>query len=122
MANEIVQNKAFTMLYNAMMESYESIAAADRYNNVHDSDDEYEFVDSDNEDMDNGSKASMEEQSMNNMNTDEIPEDSFLDCISSNSLMLLQKTAQTTERSKLSTNIIAAIELMAFFVILWCKS
>ncbi len=51
---------------------------------------------------------------MNNMNTDEIAENSFLeDCISSNSLMLLQKTAETTERFELSTNIIAAIEPMA---------
>ncbi len=56
MANEIVQNEAFTMLYDAMMESYDSIAVADRYNNVHDSDDEYEFVNSDKEDMDNCSK------------------------------------------------------------------
>jgi len=110
MANEIVQNEAFTMLYDAMMENYESIAVADRYDNVHDSDDEYDFFDNDNEDMDNSSKASMEEQSMNNMNTDEIPEVTFLDHISSNSLILLQKTAETTERSKL---IIAAFELMA---------
>jgi len=63
MANEIVQNKAFTMLYKDMMENYESIAVADRYDNVHDSDNGYEFVDNDNEDMDNNSKASMEEQS-----------------------------------------------------------
>jgi len=47
------------------------------------------------------------------MNIDETPEDSFLDHISSNSLMLIQKTAETIERSKQSINIIAAIELMA---------
>jgi len=112
MANEIAHNKAFTMIYDAMMENYESFAVADRYDNVLDSDNDY-FVDNDNEDMDNISKCAMEEQSMNNMNTDEIPDDTILDRISSNSLMLLQKTAETTERSKLSTNIIAAIELMA---------
>jgi len=95
-----------------MMENYESFAVADRYDNVWDSDND-DFVGNDNEDMDNISNVAMEEQSINNTNTDEIPEDTNFECISSNSLMLLQKTAETTERSKLSTNIIAAIELMA---------
>jgi len=76
MAHEIVHNKAFTMLYDAMMESYESTTVADRYNNVDDSDDEYEFVDgSDNEAMDNGNDVSMEED--DNNNTAEIAEDTF---------------------------------------------
>jgi len=112
MANEIAHNKSFAMIYNAMMENHESYAVADRYDNGLDSDNE-DFVDNDNEDMDNISEATMEEQSMNNRNTDEILEDTILDCISSNSLMLLQKTPETTNRSKLSTNVIAAIELMA---------
>ena len=112
MANTIAHNKAFTMIFDATMENYESFAVADRYDNVLDSDNG-NFVDNDNEDMDNISKDAMEEQSINNTNTDEIPEDTNFECISSNSLMLLQKTAETTERSKLSTTIIAAIELMA---------
>jgi len=112
MANESSHNKAFTMIFDAMMENYESFAVADRYDNVWDSDND-DFVGNDNEDMDNISNVAMEEQSINNTNTDEIPEDANFEWISSNSLMLLQKTAETTNRSKLSTNIIAAIGLMA---------
>ena len=74
MANEIAHNKAFTMIFDAMMENYESFAVADRYDNVWDSDND-NFVGNDNEDMDNISNVTMEEQSINNTNTDEIPED-----------------------------------------------
>jgi len=74
MANESSHNKAFTMIFDAMMKNYESFAVADRYDNVWDSDND-DFVGNDNEDMDIISNVAMEEQSINNTNTDEIPED-----------------------------------------------
>ena len=38
MAYESSHNNAFTMIFDAMMENYESFAVADRYDNVWDSD------------------------------------------------------------------------------------
>jgi len=111
MANTFAHNKPFTMMFD-IMENYESCAVADGYDNVLDCDYD-DFVVNDNEDMDNISKDAIEETSINNSNKDVIPEDNNFERISSNTLMILQKTAETTERSTLSTNIIAGIELMA---------
>jgi len=113
MLNDIAQNKANAMLNNAMMENYESTAVADRYDNIVDSDEEFDVMDNtDIENMDNGDDSVIEDESIININVDEITED-VLNCISTNSLLLLKKKAETTEKSKLSINIIAAIELMA---------
>ena len=114
MHNDIAQNKSFAMLYNAMMENYESTAVADQYDNIDDNDtNDFDFMNhSDNEHMDNGDDSVIENESIININVDEITED-VLNCISTNSLLLLKKKAETTEKSKLSINIIAAIELMA---------
>jgi len=54
----------------------------------------------------------IENESIININADEICEDA-LNRISSNSLLLLKDRAEKTEKSKLSINIIAGIELMA---------
>jgi len=62
--------------------------------------------------MDNGDDSVIENESIININADEICEDA-LNRISSNSLLLLKEKAEKTEKSKLSTNIIAAIELIA---------
>jgi len=111
--NDIAQNEAFAMLNNAMMENYESRAVADRYDNIVDSDEEFDVMDNtDIENMDNGDDSVIEDESIININVDEITED-VLNCISTNSLLLLKEKAETTEKSKLSINIIAAIELMA---------
>jgi len=113
MLNDIAQNEAFAMLYNAMMENYESTAVADRYDNIEDPNDEFDFMDnSDTENTDNGDDSVIEDESIININADEISEDA-LNHISSNSLLLLKEKAEKTEKSKLSINIIAAIELMA---------
>jgi len=113
MLNDIAQNKANAMLNNAMMENYESRAVADRYDNIVDSDEEFEVMDNtDIENMDNGDDSVIEDESIININEDEITEDSW-NRISTNSLLLLKEKAETTEKSKLSINIIAAIELMA---------
>jgi len=110
MLNDIAQNKAFAMLYDVMMENYKSSAIADRYDNIEDPNDKFDFMDnSDTENMNNGDDSVTEDESIININEDEISEDA-LNCISSNSLLLLQEKAETTEKSKLSLNIIAAIE------------
>jgi len=49
MQYDIAQNKSFAMLYNAMMENYQSTAVADQYDNIDDTDD-FDFMNnSDNE-------------------------------------------------------------------------
>ncbi len=96
-----------------MMENYKSSAIADRYDNIEDPNDKFDFMDNgDTENMDNGDDSVIEDESITNINADEISEDA-LNCISSNSLLLLKEKAETTEKSKLSVNIIALIELMA---------
>jgi len=110
--NDIAQNKSFAMLYDAMMENYESTAVADRYDNIEEPD-ELDFMhNSENENMDNGDDSVIEDESIIKFNADAIPEDA-LSHISSKSLLLLKEKAETTEKSKLSINIIAAIELIA---------
>ena len=81
-------------------------AVADRYDNIEDPDN------SDTENMDNGDDSVIENESIININVDEISED-VSNHISSNSLLLLKDKAEKTEKSKLSINIIAAMELMA---------
>ena len=77
-----------------MMENYESTAVADRYDNI---DDDFDFMNnSDNEHMDNGDDSVIENESIININADEICEDA-LNRISSNSLLLLQEKAKNRE-------------------------
>jgi len=55
MQNDIAQNEAFAMLYDDMIENYESMAVADRYDNIEDLDDKFDLMDnSDIENIDNG--------------------------------------------------------------------
>jgi len=91
--NDIAQNEANAMLNNAMMENYESRAVADRYDNIVDSDEEFDVMDNtDFENMDNGDDSVIEDESIININADEIAEDA-LHCITTNSLLLLKEKA-----------------------------
>jgi len=72
MLNDIAQNKTFAMLQYAMMDNYQSTAVAGRYDNIEDYD-EFDFMDNnDTENMDNGDASVVEDESIINIDADEI--------------------------------------------------
>jgi len=100
-----------------MSGNFESIAIADRYDNLAISDDKYDILQSvdnkiiDRNDMDD---IVIEDVSILDSDETEICEvASILENISSSSLLQLQEIGENMAKPKLTTNVIAAIELMA---------